>query len=298
MSKGILVFARNNAQVDYVKQAYFLAKRAKHYLNLPTTVVTDSVEYLKATYVDYETVFDNVISIVWNEADLTDNTTLSKTEQHTIKRFHDGTLIEKRLEFKNETRTLAYDITPYTETLLLDSDIIIADNHFLHCFEQEHDFLIYNHSTDLANYRDNSEFENISDTSVEFYWATCVFFRKTPLNKIFFNLLQHIQENWHHYNSIFQINRSVYRNDHAFSIAIHIMNGYQKGDFAHKMPGKLFHTIDRDVLVELNNDSFLFLLEKENHLGEYTLMRFKGSTVHVMNKFSLNRCIDQELANE
>ena len=34
MSKGILVFARNNEQVDYVKQAYHLAKRAKEYLNL------------------------------------------------------------------------------------------------------------------------------------------------------------------------------------------------------------------------------------------------------------------------
>ena len=46
MSKGALVFARNNAQVDYVKQAHFLAKRIKKYLNIGTTVVTDSKDYL------------------------------------------------------------------------------------------------------------------------------------------------------------------------------------------------------------------------------------------------------------
>ena len=48
-NKGALIFARNNEQVDYLKQAYYLAKRITKYLNLPTTVVTDSVEYLKDT---------------------------------------------------------------------------------------------------------------------------------------------------------------------------------------------------------------------------------------------------------
>jgi len=151
MSKGILVFARNNAQVDYVKQAYFLALRAKTYLNLPVTVVTDSKAYMEEHYKDWNDVFDNVISIVWKEEDVCENTTLSKTENHTIKTYQDGTLIQKHLEFKNETRTLAYDLSPYDETLMLDTDIVIADDKFLHCFEQTHDFLIYKDAYDLAH---------------------------------------------------------------------------------------------------------------------------------------------------
>jgi len=90
----------------------------------------------------------------------------------------------------------------------------------------------------------------------------------------------------------------VYRNDHAFSIAIHIMNGYQQGDFAGKMPGKLFYTTDRDIVVDVDDKSFLILVEKENYLGEYTPIRFKDHNLHIMNKFSLNRMIDKELANE
>ena len=54
--KGVLIFARNNAQIDYIKQAHFLAKRIKEYLDLPTTIVTDSIDYLKNTYKDYKTI--------------------------------------------------------------------------------------------------------------------------------------------------------------------------------------------------------------------------------------------------
>ena len=49
-SKGAFLIARNNAQIDYVKQAVFLAKRIKKYLDIPTTVLTDSVDYLKSSF--------------------------------------------------------------------------------------------------------------------------------------------------------------------------------------------------------------------------------------------------------
>ena len=279
--KGVLIFARNNAQIDYIKQAHFLAKRIKEYLDLPTTIVTDSIDYLKNAYKDYKTVFDQVI-----EVPLT--TSLSR------KRYYDGTNVFKQLEFKNDLRTSAYDLTTYEETLMLDSDYIVSNDLFKNCFTQDHDFLIFKEAHDLSGFRDNAQFVHISDTSVDFYWATCVFFRKTKANKIFFDLTKHIQENWQHYNSIFQINRRTFRNDWVFSIAIHIMNGYQRGDFSHTMPGTMYFTTDKDILWELKDDNFLFLIQKENYLGEYTPLKVKGSSVHVINKFSLNRIIDNE----
>lgn len=279
MSKGVLTFARNNSQVDYLKQAIFLAKRVRKYLNLPTTVATDSVDYLAEAYPNYKEVFDTVIELDW-------------TDTHSLKRYYDGSITQKRLEFKNDSRCLAFDISPYDETILLDTDFIIADDVLKNCFDQDLDFLIYKNAYDLANFRDYSEFDYVSDTSVDFYWATCVFFRKTDTNNIFFNLIKHIQENWSYYNSVYQINSVTYRNDHAFSIAIHIMNGYQPGNFAGRMPGKLFYTTDKDLIVELTDERFLFLVEKESHLGEYVPIRFQNSSVHVMNKFSLERVID------
>jgi hypothetical protein len=128
---------------------------------------------------------------------------------------------------------------------------------------------------------------------VDFYWATVIFFRKSQENKIFFDLVQHIQDNWQHYNNIFQINSPYFRNDYAFSIAIHIMNGYQSGDFVKSPPGKLYFSSDKCVLWEIKDDSVLVLLEKPLYTGEYTPIRLKNSNFHFMNKFSLNRCIDE-----
>lgn len=285
MAKGVLVFARNNSQIDYVKQAYYMAKRVKTFMNVPVSVVTDNLAYIETTLPDYKEVFDNVIDAGF-------------TDTYTLKRYNDGTLVGRQLQFKNDTRTKAYELSPYDETLLLDTDFLVNNDVLLNCFESNKDFLLYRDAYDLANFRNYSEFDFISDTSVPFYWATCVFFRKTKANKIFFDLLQHIQENWFHYNSIFQINSSVYRNDHAFSIAIHIMNGYQEGPFAGKMPGKLFYTTDKDILHKVEDKSFWFLIEKENYLGEYTPIKFENHNIHVMNKFSLGRIIDKELTSE
>ena len=294
MSKGILIFARNNTQIDYIKQAYELALRSQEFLELPVTVVTDSPDYLKEKYKDWKIVFDKVIPIDWGNNDSSTEIAYISKEYRNKKRYNDGSLTKKHLEFKNEIRTQAYDITPYEETIILDTDYIICNNILLNCFEQRNNFLIYKDAHDLSGFRERKEFEKISDTGPDFYWATCVFFRKTQENKIFFDLLKHIHENYSHYLSIFQIPSSVYRNDHAFSIAIHIMNGYSKGDFAGKMPGTLYYTTDKDILIDLTKNSLEFLIEKENYLGEYTLIRTKDINVHCMNKFSLNRILDKE----
>lgn len=274
MSKGILVFAYNNRSIDYVKQACFLAKRVSKYLNLPTSIVTEDVSYAK----QWEDVFDQII--------------YCKSTAITAKTYNDGTMAKQKLLFKNDTRPLAYDLTPYDQTILLDSDYIIADSKFKNCFDGPNEFMIYKDAYDLAGFRDYSEFKHISDVGVEFYWATCVYFKKSKSTEIFFNLLKHIQQYWTHYRQIYRLETPVYRNDHVFSIAIHIMNGFTKSEFPKKMPGKLFYTTDKDILHKLDNDEFTLLLEKQNYLGQYTLANFKGKSLHVMNKFSLAENID------
>jgi hypothetical protein len=293
MSKGILVFARNNEEVDYVKQAYHLAKRAKEYLDLPVTIVTDSKAWLIKSFPDYTKVFDKIIEIVQTDNDTTASVVRDNSTYKSVKRYNDGVYAEKKLQFKNEMRVLAYQITPYEQTLVLDTDIIICDNTYLACFNQSNELLLYKDAYDLSQQRDYSEFKNVSDTGIDFYWATCVYFVKSKANEIFFDLLQHIHENWSFYNRTYRLNRRVFRNDHAFSIAIHIMNGHTVGDFANPMPGKLFYTSDKDLLVDIKYDSLLFLCENENDRSNYMPIKTKGITVHVMNKFSLNRMLGE-----
>jgi len=279
MTKGILVFANNNESVDYVKQAAFLAVRAEKYLNLPVSIVTNSIEYAKTF-----DIFDEIIEV----------STHKITNQKT---FFDGTMSEYRLSWFNLSRTFSFKYTPYDETIVMDTDVVICNDKLKNCFSSPNDFQIYSESVDLANWRDQYEFKYISETSVKFYWATVFFFRKTELNKTFFNLLNHIEENWWHYKSLYQLH-NTFRNDFAFSIGIHTMNGFRDGNFAAPLPGKLYHTIDKDLILKIDENDLTFLIQKENYHGEYTLAKTKGHTVHTMNKFSLNRLIDEEITND
>ena len=283
MSKGAFLIARNNGHIDYVKQAVFLAKRIKKYLNIPVTVATDSADYLKDSF-DIQ-IFDQIIS-------------LDYTNESNLRYFFDGALTKKTASFKNNNRASVYNLSPYDETLLMDTDYVISNSLLKPVFNSSADFLIYKKSNDIAKVRDESEFDKISDTSVDFYWATVVYFRKTDTNRIFFNLVSHIEQEWNHYRRVYQITSSLYRNDFAFSIAIHIMNGFQSGNFAQQLPGSMMYTTDKDVLYKMTEDEMMFLVEKKDYLGEYTALNTKGQTIHVMNKQSLNRIIDEEFAND
>jgi hypothetical protein len=283
MSKGVFLIARNNGHIDYVKQAVYLAKRIKKYLGIPVTVATDSIEYLKTTFGVAD--FDKVIQLEY-------------TAEANLRYYFDGGLSKKTASFKNNNRASVYDLTPYDETLLMDTDYIISNDLLKSCFTLNSDLMLYKKSDDIAKVRDESEFITISNTSVNFYWATVVFFRKTETNTIFFNLVTHIEQEWNHYRRIYQITSSLFRNDFAFSIAIHMMNGFQSGNFAQQLPGSMMYTTDRDILWRLKDDKMLFLVEKKDYLGEYTALKTQGQSIHVMNKISLNRIIDQEFAND
>jgi hypothetical protein len=272
-SRGAILIARNNSQIDYVKQAIFSAKRIKKYLNIPVTLITDSVNL-------NEPVFDSIIN-------------LTNENAYTYRTYNDGIFSKKTLEFKNTSRRLVYDLSPYDETILLDTDFIVSDPMLNNCFSMSHDLMMYKNAVELSNWRDLSEFEYISDTGPEFYWATVVFFRKTPEVQEFFNLVKFIQENWNHYKIMFQMNTKIFRNDHAFSIAAHFMNDFTNGEFVKELPGTLFYTTDKDVLVSLKDDTFRFLIEDQKN-GSYFLSKITGSSVHVMNKFSLNEIIDND----
>jgi len=109
--------------------------------------------------------------------------------------------------------------------------------------------------------------------------------------------VDHVRDNWDYYKLVYQFASHMYRNDHAFSIALHIMNGYTGEHWQGRMPGRMVFALDKDVLVGMDDSGFRILLEKQNRQGEYTLMKTKDVSVHLMNKFSLHRVM-KGLAND
>lgn len=280
MSKGAVIFALNTGSVDYVLMSIYCAERIKKYLDIPVSIITDSKDWLLTTYPDDVQVFDKIIEI--------------KAETNQLKRFYDGALASSVLPWKNTARNHAYNLSPYDTTLVVDSDYIINSDRLKHAFDVDAEFQIYSGSTDLAEWRDKfDEFKFINQYSVKFYWATVIVFKKTPAVEALFETVAYIKHNWDYFRFLYKIDAPLFRNDFAFSIAIHLLNDNQQGDFAYPLPGSMVFCLDRDVLNAVKDDKMQFLVEKENYSGEYTLVKTEGIDVHVMNKKSLIRLIEE-----
>lgn len=276
MTKGAVIFAQNNSAIDYVKLAIFSAERIRRFLGIPVSLITDNIQYLENNYPDHG--FDTVIEI--------------PVDPLNYKKFYDGTLSSVKTEWKNLSRNTVYDLTPYDKTLVIDSDYIINSNVLQLALDNDCDFQIYKESVDLAGWRDTTYFQRINPYSVPFYWATVFVFEKNPVIESFFDLITYIKNNWFYFRTLYSLDSSTFRNDIAFSIAIHIMNGKTNGEFATELPGKMFYVLDKDILIKLEDPYMHFLVEKEKYLGEYTLVKSTGLDMHIMNKQSLLRFID------
>lgn len=278
MTNGALIFAYNNSDVDYIKIANFAATRVKQFLDVPVTLVTNGKEWLASQYPNH--VFDTVIE------------DLEESELQNKKEFYDGSLTSKKLPWKNESRYKSYELTPYDKTLVIDSDYILNSNILKIAFKRDELFQIYKDSVDLSGWRDTTYFKRINPYSIPFYWATTFVFQKDPIVEAFFDLVNFIKSNWLYFRILYNMGSTMFRNDFAFSIAIHIMNGKTNGEFATPLPGSMTYVQDTDVLIDMDDVSMKFLVEKQNHLGEYLAAKTNGIDVHVMNKMSLSRIID------
>lgn len=280
MSKGVLLFASNNKEIDYIKQAIYCAKRIKKYIGVDVTIATPNSDYLKDEYPFYTKYIDNVIHI------------RSNTNKQ-VRKYHDGDKF-KSLPWDNYTRADAFTISPYDETVVIDTDLVICNDGLAQCFESTNEFLISRYAVDLHTGRDNTPELRVSDITVPMYWATAFYFKKTEKVKTLFDTIQYVKENWQYYRLLYNISSPLYRNDYAFSIAIHIMSD-NKPTLVNKMPHTLWMCNDKDTLIDIKDEQIQLLLNKDSN---EMVCNITNADVHVMNKFSLNRYIDKEFEYE
>lgn len=276
MTVGALIFAQNNSGIDYNKLAVFAATRVREYLDIPVSIATDSPDWLLTSYPNHP--FDKIINVP----------ILSGSK----KGFYDGTFSVRTLEWKNTLRSSAYNITPYDTTLVIDSDYVISSDTLKPALYRDYNLQIYKNSFSLAPWRDATYFQRINPYSIPFYWATTFIFQKNVITESFFALVEYIKQQWAYFRTLYSIDVPIFRNDYAFSIAIHIMNGKTNGGFVAELPGTMSYIADTDLLVSIKESAMQFLVEKERYPGEYILTKTTGLDMHVMNKYSLSRFID------
>lgn len=243
-SRGVVVFAFNTT-VDYVAIADQTSRLISHNLNLPVTLITDY---------DSEPVFayDNVIRIE-KQGDT------FKTEDMSFR-------------WRNLGRHLAYELSPYDETVLLDTDYLVLDNSLLKLLETEFDYRLMHHNQTPAG----PSYEMMGETSLPFIWATVVLFRKTERARLFFNLVGRIQRNYPYYRALYNVREGNYRNDYAFAIANCIISGYSLNE-DQGIPWPMF-TIDQTIDKIMLTDTQVRIYHNETA----TVVPYQN--IHVMDK--------------
>lgn len=282
MSKGVLIFAHNNSEIDYLRMAIVNALLVKKHLGVKVCVVTDTHSY---NYNLKELGYD-VIDKAIDDIRIIDKDRDFKNSNSKV--YRDTSSTEKSLSFYNIDRADAYDLSPYDETILIDADYLIMSDTLNKCWDSIHS-LMMNYSWQDVNSQRKFELDRLADTSVTMYWATVVYFRKEPYAEYFFELCKHIRQNINYFRGLYRWHGGIYRNDYVFSMAAHQIGGLRDRG-VDELPFKLYKTFDYDDVYKAVSDSEIILyLEKHDAPGEFLLSRWSNLDLHVMNKWALNR---------
>jgi hypothetical protein len=263
-TKGVLLFAFNSGHVDYFDMACRTAKRINFFLNLPVTVITDS----NTDTSKYPLVFDNIKII---ESDTT-NTKDNKV-------------------WINKGRHNAYELTPYDQTLVIDTDYLINSNMLLKVFDLPTDFACPNkchflgHETEIP--------EMISSTYVPTMWATVMYFKKTDKVKQLFDMIKMVESNYQHYVNLYNITSLMYRNDFALTIALRTIYG-QTEDIRNYIPWKLVH-LPKDIQIHKDSKTKFTILTKKELLNK---TRYQYSIINEVDFHILDKKVFMELTND
>lgn len=170
MSKGFLVLAQNTPESDYIKQAYALALSIKLTQDTPISVITnDSIpeQYLHA--------FDKVIPIPFSDS-------------------------AKRKKWKVQNRWKFFHATPYDETIVLDTDMLVLGNFSKWWKYCENKDIVF--CSKVLNYKLESVLQDpyhrktfISNNLTNPYSAL-QYFKKSDAALEFYKVLEFVVKNW------------------------------------------------------------------------------------------------------
>jgi hypothetical protein len=186
MTTGAVIFARNNEHIDYVAMAKWSAQNIERHLGIPTHIITDSAPSDNARH------FTDVGTVTWH----------------------------------NLNRMDAYRLSPWDRTLVLDADYVVATNQLSSVLDCDADFFAHRWAFDVTGCNTFEGLNWFGDVSMPMWWATVMVFNKSKSAELIFDAMAMIRDNWTHYRNIYKNSVPAYRNDHALSIALGIVNGH------------------------------------------------------------------------
>jgi hypothetical protein len=242
MTTGAVIFARNNEHIDYVAMAKWSAQNIERHLGIPTHIITDSAPSDNARH------FTDVGTVTWH----------------------------------NLNRMDAYRLSPWDRTLVLDADYVVATDQLSSVLDCDADFLAHRWAFDVTGCNTFEGLNWFGDVSMPMWWATVMVFNKSKSAELIFDAMAMIRDNWTHYRNIYKNSVATYRNDHALSIALGIVNGHTLTHAG--IPWQLASLTPEHDLTQLDQDRYRVDFVNTQGQARWTELR---QDFHAMGKRQL-----------
>lgn len=171
VSKGFVVLAQNNKNVDYIKQAYALALSVK---STQASVTNISLVTNNKVPKKYKSVFDKIIPIPWNDD-------------------------AKNTQWKVENRWKLYHASPYYETIVLDADMLLLEDISLwwdYCSNFDIRFCSKITNYKLENVIDVVHRKTFIANNLSNVYHALHYFKKSDNVAEFYKILEFVVNNW------------------------------------------------------------------------------------------------------
>tara|TARA_R110002074_G_scaffold35457_3_gene96773 strand:- start:19427 stop:20263 length:837 start_codon:yes stop_codon:yes gene_type:complete len=265
-TNGILLFAKNNKDFNYIKQAQVSAMLAKHYLNVPVAIVTSVDECSEDL-----SMFDVVID--WK----------AKVEEINLRPMYvDGKF--KPVQWHNLDRLTAYELSPFDETILIDTDYLIQNDVLNTVWGNIEPMLMNTHTRIPAKHQQHVYELVVQDGFSKVHWFTVMYFRKCQTTEDWFNVAKYVRENYDFYKNTFRIPYQYFRNDITAAIASHLIGGF-RDDYIKPLPIRQINSFNMEKILQVKKDSILIETETIPAL-------MKNTNVHMLNKQSIEEHYD------
>ena len=266
MTTGALIFAFDNEQTDYVTMAEWSAKNIRRHLGIPTAIVTDvdlGDQRLQG--------FDQVISATASAG----GTRWFEDYQATV-------------TWHNAGRVDAYTVSPWDQTLVLDADYVVASDQLKMLLNSNQDFLAHARAYDLTAQDNFTSINEYGEYRMPMSWATVMMFKRSDHAELIFDCMRMIRDNWTHYKNLYQIASTTYRNDHALSIALAIVNGQTLQH--NSIPWDLASVTPEHQLTQTAQDCYK--VEYKDCNGRPRWIALNNQDFHAMGKLHLEKIIE------
>lgn len=250
MTTGALIFALNNGTIDYEAMAQWSADNIRRHLGIPTKIITN--QDIKISGKNIRWFDDFKTNVVWH----------------------------------NESRTDAYQLSPWDRTLVLDADYVVASDQLKILLTADCDFLAHRWAYDITGVSTFEDQNYFGTYRMPMWWATVMMFRRSQTAELIFDSMAMIKQHWTHYRQLYNNSKNTYRNDHALSIALGIVNGHVPNYSG--IPWKLASLLPEHKVVQLKQDSYRI---NYVHEGQARWIKLTNQDFHAMGKKHLGEIV-------